>query len=85
MLAVAIWETTDAYNALLKPHCNFIGWVGILFVPMADIIRQILQLGGYLPFVVKQRKESRYFPIQNFENITSNKSSVVICPVISPK
>lgn len=26
-----------------------------------------------------------YFPIQNFENIFSNKSSVVISPVISPK
>jgi hypothetical protein len=51
MPAVAVGETMDAYDAVFEPYRNFIGWVGVVFVPVSHIIQQVPQLGGYLPFV----------------------------------
>jgi hypothetical protein len=41
----------DKAKRIILEHGNFIGWVGIVFVPIADVIQQVPQLGGYLPFV----------------------------------
>jgi hypothetical protein len=49
--AVAVGITMVAYDAMFKPHCHFIGWVGIVFLPKADVIHQVPQLNGYLPIV----------------------------------
>ena len=51
MPAVAVGDEMDAYDAVFEPHGNFIGWVGIVSVLMADVIQQVLQHCGYLPFV----------------------------------
>lgn len=34
---------------------------------------------------LNKQKKMNYFPIQNLEKIFPNKSSLVTCPVISPK
>ncbi|MES3018442.1 MAG: LytTR family DNA-binding domain-containing protein [Bacteroidota bacterium] len=43
------------------------------------------KLEELLPVVLSLHLSSFYFPIQNLLNIVSNKSSVVTCPVISPR
>jgi hypothetical protein len=51
MPAVAVREAVDAHEAMFEPQGDFIGRVGVVIVPVSQIIQQGLQRSGNLPVV----------------------------------
>ncbi|CAN5768427.1 hypothetical protein BH18ACT7_BH18ACT7_25700 [soil metagenome] len=49
--AVAIGKTMYAYNAVLKPYSNLIGFKGFVFYPILRIIQQGFKYNSNLQFI----------------------------------
>jgi hypothetical protein len=51
MPPVAVWETMNAYQPVFQTDGEFIGTVRVIGIPKLRIVKQVSQVGRYLPFI----------------------------------